>query len=268
VARSRTRARHKPQPEPTDDDGTITLSLSMSTILLIGGGLLALVLVLLLGVFIGQSSANPAPAVSQPPAGTNPIGALNPAPVGPTVAAVDALPTAAQPPPMTIDPSQAYTATIRTEKGNIVIHLRPDLAPNHVNNFIALARDGFYDGLWFHRVIPGFIAQAGDPKGDTTGGPGYSLEHEITDTPHTAGTVAMARLPDPFNPERDSSGSQFYIVLEDSAQATELDGQYTVFGEVVEGLAVAHGLTERAPGDSYPGDAIQTIEITEESATQ
>lgn len=264
MARSRTRTRHKPQPETRDEEGTITLRLSMNTILLVGGGLLALVLVLLLGVFIGQRSANSGPGVIQPSAGTNLGGELDPAPVGATADAADFAPTAAVPPPMTIDPSQTYIATIKTEKGDIVIRLRPDLAPTHVNNFVALARDGFYDGLWFHRVIPGFVAQAGDPKGDTTGGPGYTLEHEITETPHTAGTVAMARLPDPFNPERDSSGSQFYIVLEDSAQATELGGQYTVFGEVVEGLDVARSLTERAPGDSYRGDEIQTIEITEE----
>lgn len=264
MARSRTRTRYKPQPEPTDDDGTVTLSLSMNTILLIAGGLLALVLVLAVGVFVGQQSANPGQAISQPPAGTNLGSVPNPAPVSATMAASDALPTSVAPPPMTIDPSGTYTATIKTAKGDIVIHLRPDLAPHHVNNFVTLARNGFYDGLWFHRVIPGFIAQAGDPKGDTTGGPGYTLEHEITDTPHRAGTVAMARLPDPFNPERDSSGSQFYIVLEDSEQATELDGQYTIFGEVVEGLDVARNLTERAPGDAYPGDEIQTIEITED----
>jgi peptidylprolyl isomerase len=232
---------------------------------LIGGGLVALIVVLLAGLLIGQRSGQPDLAISQPPAGTNASTPFDPAPLGATPPpASNLLPTSAAPPPMTIDPSRTYTATIKTEKGDIVIHLRPDLAPQHVNNFVTLARDGFYDGLWFHRVIPGFIAQAGDPKGDTTGGPGYTLEHEITDTPHTAGTVAMARLPDPFNPERDSSGSQFYIVLEDSAQASELDGQYTIFGEVVDGLDVARSLTERAPGDAYPGDEIQTIEITEE----
>ncbi|MFQ5858476.1 MAG: peptidylprolyl isomerase [Anaerolineae bacterium] len=268
MARSRTRTKQKRQTSQSKE-GVVSITVSTNTVLLAGGGLLALILMVVVGYFIGLRLARPtAPSVAQQqvlpyqnlqtqqqaiqidtgqPTSTPPAGKA----------------TYAAPALMTIDVTKAYTATIKTKTGDIVIRLRPDLAPQHVNNFVFLAREGFYDGLWFHRVIPGFIAQAGDPKGDTTGGPGYLLPHEITDTPHKAGTVAMARLPDPFNPERDSSGSQFYIVLEDSQQATDLDGQYSIFGEVVEGLDVARNLTPRDPSDAYPGDQIKTVEITE-----
>jgi peptidylprolyl isomerase len=246
----------------------VTIEISPQTLLLVVGGVLALVLAVVAGFVVGQRlrGTAPPPVAQQPLLRQNPQAPQSPIQAGvaqPTTTPPAGKPTYPAPPPMTIDVTKAYTATIKTEKGDIVIRLRPDLAPQHVNNFVFLAREGFYDGLWFHRVIPGFIAQAGDPEGDTTGGPGYRLPHEITDTPHKAGTVAMARLPDPFNPERDSSGSQFYIVLEDSQQASDLDGQYTIFGEVVAGLDVARSLTPREPGDAYPGDQIITIEIEE-----
>ncbi len=268
MARKRTRTRQK-QRQPQGN--AVTIAISTNTVLMVAGGLLAFVLMVVAGFFLGQYLTRSI-AASQPVAQQQPLPPQNPSAQQPVTQQAAAGPTAtppagkrtyAAPPPMTIDVTKAYTATIKTEKGDIVIRLRPDLAPQHVNNFVFLARQGFYDGLWFHRVIPGFIAQAGDPKDDTTGGPGYLLPHEITDTPHRAGTVAMARLPDPFNPERDSSGSQFYIVLEDSQQARDLDGKYTIFGEVVQGLDVARSLTPREPNDEYPGDQIKTIEITE-----
>ena len=138
------------------------------------------------------------------------------------------------------DPSRDYSATIETEKGTIVIDLHEDVAPKTVANFVKLANEGFYDGLTFHRVIPGFVAQGGDPKGDGSGGPGYTLEAEISDLSHEKGTVAMARKPDEVNPERRSSGSQFYICL---APQPHLDGQYTIFGQVTEGMETVLRLT-------------------------
>lgn len=262
MARSRTRTKQQRQ-KPARQDKTVTIAISTNTVLRIGGGLLALIVTIVAGFFVGQQLASPTPQ-PQPAAQQQALPTQNLPAQQSALQSDTGKPLYAGPPPMSIDVTKAYTATIKTEKGDIVIRLRPDLAPQHVNNFVFLARQGFYDGLWFHRVIPGFIAQAGDPKGDTTGGPGYRLPHEITDTPHKAGTVAMARLPDPFNPEQDSSGSQFYIVLEDSQQASDLDGKYTIFGEVVQGLDVARKLTPRDPGDAYPGDQITTIEITEE----
>ena len=119
---------------------------------------------------------------------------------------------------------------ITTADGDILIELYPDSAPNTVANFKALAGEGFYDGLTFHRVIPGFVAQGGDPKGNGTGGPGYTIKAEFNDRKHERGTLAMARSADP-----DSAGSQFYICLEPQPH---LDGQYTVFGKVVEGMDV------------------------------
>jgi len=117
---------------------------------------------------------------------------------------------------------------ISTDKGDIVLQLFPDDAPMHVASFIKLAKDGFYDGLTFHRVEPGFVIQGGDPDGDGTGGPGYRLPSEFNSRSHLRGTLAMARSSDP-----NSAGSQFYICLGD---ARFLDNQYTVFGNTVEGL--------------------------------
>ncbi|HLS90062.1 MAG TPA: peptidylprolyl isomerase [Limnochordia bacterium] len=125
--------------------------------------------------------------------------------------------------------------TIEMESGNkIVIELYPDIAPNTVRNFIHLARSGFYDGTIFHRVVPGFVIQGGDPLGTGTGGPGYSIRGEFAangfpnDLKHTRGVVSMARTQDP-----NSAGSQFFIMV---ADAPHLDGHYAAFGRVVEGM--------------------------------
>ena len=129
-------------------------------------------------------------------------------------------------------------AIIDTKFGSIEIELLPEAAPNHVRNFIKLAESGFYNGTLFHRIIPGFMIQGGDPttRGDDrskygTGGPGYMIPAEFNDQPHVRGAVSMARGPDP-----DSAGSQFFIVVQDSRY---LDHQYTVFGRVVKGMEVA-----------------------------
>ncbi len=130
------------------------------------------------------------------------------------------------------------TAVIETKFGNMELKFFPDVAPSHVKNFIDLAKKGFYDGTTFHRVIPGFMIQGGDPNSKNpdksrhgTGGPGYTIKAEFNKKPHKRGTLSMARAADP-----DSAGSQFFICV---ADAKFLDSQYTVFGEVVSGMEVA-----------------------------
>jgi cyclophilin family peptidyl-prolyl cis-trans isomerase len=166
------------------------------------------------------------------------------------------------PPAMVIDPQKQYQATIKTDKGDIVLALDAQSAPLTVNNFVFLAREGWYDGVTFFRVLPGFVAQSGDPTDTGLGGPGYELPAEIG-LLHEPGAIAMARRSDQVNPERLSSGSQFYIALDALPQ---LDGAYTVFGYVREGLDVALALSPRDPSQNPelpPGDKIITIEIKE-----
>jgi peptidyl-prolyl cis-trans isomerase B (cyclophilin B) len=129
-----------------------------------------------------------------------------------------------------------HYATVETDRGPIVIELYPEVAPKTVENFEKLVNQNFYNNLTFHRVVPGFVVQGGDPAGNGTGGPGYDVVGEIKPAEkHLRGTVATARTGDEVNPQRRSSGSQFYICLE--AQPG-LDGQYTIFGQVIEGMEV------------------------------
>lgn len=123
---------------------------------------------------------------------------------------------------------------LETNFGPIKIALDKTAALQTAANFEKLVKENFYNGLTFHRIVPGFVIQGGDPKGDGTGGPGYTLPAEIK-LLHKRGSVAMARLSDQVNPKRDSSGSQFYIALQDLPQ---LDGQYTVFGQVISGMEI------------------------------
>jgi len=139
-------------------------------------------------------------------------------------------------------------AVIETRLGNIELRFFPDVAPNHVNNFIELAKKGFYDGTTFHRVIPGFMIQGGDPNSKNPdrskhgmGGPGYMIKAEFSEKPHKRGTLSMARAANP-----DSAGSQFFICV---ADASFLNRQYTVFGEVVSGMDVADKIVNQ-PRDS------------------
>ena len=125
---------------------------------------------------------------------------------------------------------KSQKATIELEAGKIVIELYEKDAPATVANFVKLAKQGYYNGLSFHRVVPDFVVQGGDPKGDGSGGPGYTIKDEFNSRKHLTGTVAMARTPAP-----NSAGSQFYITL---APQPSLDGKYTVFGQVVEGMEV------------------------------
>ena len=124
--------------------------------------------------------------------------------------------------------SPENTLTLETTKGNVVIEMRPDLAPNHVARIKELVKDGFYDGIVFHRVIDGFMAQTGCPHGTGTGGSGQKLKAEFNNEPHVRGTVSMARAQNP-----DSGDSQFFICFDD---ARFLDRQYTVWGKVIEGM--------------------------------
>jgi cyclophilin family peptidyl-prolyl cis-trans isomerase len=162
-------------------------------------------------------------------------------------------------PTMTIDPTKQYIATLHTEKGDIVMELFADKAPLAVNSFLFLAKNGWFDNVTFHRVIPGFVAQAGDPSGTGYGTPGYAFKNEISpdlkfDGP---GWVGMA------NAGADSNGSQFFITY--AAQPT-LDGSYTIFGKVIQGMDVATSLTPRDPsgnGELPPGDKILSVTIEE-----
>jgi cyclophilin family peptidyl-prolyl cis-trans isomerase/protein-disulfide isomerase len=161
-------------------------------------------------------------------------------------------------PPMVIDPNKEYTATLRTEKGDVLIQLFPDKALLTVNSFVFLAREGWFDNITFHRVMPGFVAQTGDPSGTGMGSPGYYFKNEINDLKFDkAGMVGMA------NSGPDANGSQFFVTF----QATpDLDGSYTIFGEVIDGMDVLEDLTPRDPSQAMglpPGDTILSIEIKE-----
>jgi peptidyl-prolyl cis-trans isomerase B (cyclophilin B) len=140
----------------------------------------------------------------------------------------------ATPPAMEIDEQAMYRVTIDTDKGQMVMDLDPQLAPNTVNNFVALARKGYYDGLTFHRVVPEFVIQGGCPQGTGTGGPGYKFEDEPVKGDYTLGAVAMA------NAGPNSNGSQFFITIDDCTR--KLSKDYNLFGYVVEGMDVAQSI--------------------------
>ena len=162
------------------------------------------------------------------------------------------------PPAMQIDPKKKYKAHMETDKGTMVIELFADKAPKTVNNFVFLSREGYYEGVMFHRVISNFMAQGGDPTGRGSGGPGYQFEDEISDlTFDKPGLLAMA------NAGPNTNGSQFFITY---VPTPHLNGLHTIFGEVIEGMDVVEGITRRDPNQSpdFPGDAIEIITITEE----
>ncbi len=162
-------------------------------------------------------------------------------------------------PEMQIDPAKEYTATVKMAKGGeFVIELYPEKAPIAVNNFVFLARDGYYDGVTFHRVLDGFMAQGGDPTGTGRGGPGYAFVNEDSDLRFDKpGVLAMA------NAGRDTNGSQFFITF---APQPRLDGGYTIFGQVISGMDVVNNISRRDPErfPTQPGDAIESITIQEQ----
>ena len=159
--------------------------------------------------------------------------------------------------PQEIKKMSETKAIIETKFGNITLKFFPDVAPGHVKNFIDLAKKGFYDGTTFHRVIPGFMIQGGDPNSKNpdkrmhgTGGPGYTIKAEFNSRPHKRGTLSMARAQSP-----DSAGSQFFICVKDSPF---LDRQYTVFGEVVSGMeAVDKIVSQPRDAADNPNDRIE-----------
>ena len=152
------------------------------------------------------------------------------------------------PPPMTIDPKKNYTATMETSKGTIEIELFAKDAPKTVNNFVFLARDGFYDGVTFHRVIPNFMIQGGDPTGSGRGGPGYKFEDEVRTNPNKHGTGSLSMA----NAGPNTNGSQFFIT---HSPQPHLDGKHTVFGKVTSGMDVVNAIRQ--------GDVITSVTITE-----
>lgn len=159
---------------------------------------------------------------------------------------------------MMIDVNKQYFATVKMAKGGeFVIQLYPDKAPRTVNSFVFLARDGFFNGSTFHRVLDGFMAQGGDPTGTGGGGPGYEFVNEKNDLAFDKpGVVAMA------NAGPDTNGSQFFIMFNAYGLS---ENDYTIFGQVISGMDVVNGLTRRDPNQNpaFPGDAMESVTITE-----
>jgi cyclophilin family peptidyl-prolyl cis-trans isomerase len=233
----------------------------------IGGGAILLAIIVALIAF--QPSAQPTPAPT-PLVLTLPASEAQPTPQAVATTAEQAARPLANIPPaqrnnyytaapeLSIDTGKQYQATIVTDKGDIVIELFADKVPNTVNNFVFLAREGFYDGTTFHRVIPDFMAQAGDPSGTGSGGPGYRFADEFhPDLKHDGpGVLSMA------NAGTNTNGSQFFITYE---ATPHLDGVHSVFGRVVEGMDVLKAITPRDPSTATtPGDTIRRIDITEQ----
>jgi cyclophilin family peptidyl-prolyl cis-trans isomerase len=156
----------------------------------------------------------------------------------------------AQPPANEIDAAKIYRATVTTDRGVMVMDLDPKLAPNTVNNFVALARQGYYDGLTFHRVVPDFVIQGGCPEGSGRGGPGYKFADEPVQGEYTLGAVAMA------NAGKNTNGSQFFVCIDDCSR--KLTKDYNLFGYVVDGMDVALA--------TQVGDVMQTVVIEERDA--
>ncbi len=166
-----------------------------------------------------------------------------------------------QVPAMAIDTSKQYFATFKMQKGGeFVVQLYPDKAPITVNSFVFLSCKGFYNGVTFHRVLEGFMAQGGDPTGTGTGGPGYKFQYEESDLKFDkAGVVAMANN----GPATPTNGSQFFITF---APADFLNNGYTIFGQVTQGMDVVNGITRRDPqqAPTFKGDVIESVTITEQ----
>ena len=211
-----------------------------------------LVLAILFSASCGGAAPAPTPAPAPAPAPT-PTPAQPPEPQ-PEPAPAPKPKTYSSPPSMIIDTSKQYTAIIETEKGNLVLELFAKDVPVTVNNFVFLADEGFYDGSTFHRVIPGFMVQGGDPTGTGRGNPGYRFEDEFTEHTHVAGALSMA------NSGPNTNGCQFFITF---APQHALDGKHTVFGLLIEGMDVLEKLTPRDPNQNpqFEGDKIIRIEI-------
>ena len=215
-------------------------------------GIILVLVTLLVVVSCGGTAPTPAPA---------PAPALTPTPAQPPETSPEPVvkpesKTYSEPPSMIIDTSKKYTAFIETEKGNLVLELFAKDVPVTVNNFVFLASEGFYDGTTFHRVIPGFMVQGGDPTGTGMGNAGYKFDDEFTEHTHVAGALSMA------NSGPNTNGSQFFITY---TPQHGLDGKHTVFGRLIEGMDVLEKLTPRDPNQNpqFEGDKIIRITIEE-----
>ena len=222
---------------------------------------LSVCILILIALVITSCTAPPTPAAEEPQAVEEPQAIEEPQEVNEGAAA--ALEPAERNgmyetgPDMTIDPDAVYYAVFKTEKGDIRIKLFAAEAPVTVNNFVFLARDGFYNDTHFHRVLENFMAQGGDPSNSGAGGPGYQFQDEIVASLQfdRAGLLAMA------NAGPNTNGSQFFITF---AETPWLNGNHTIFGEVVEGTVVLFSISLRDPmAASSPGDLLETIEIEE-----
>ena len=158
---------------------------------------------------------------------------------------------AAAPGPMVTKVEPLRYAVMSTKQGNMTMAFYYDVAPHTVENFLSLATHGYFDGLKFHRILPGFVIQGGDPRGDGTGGPGYQIPAEFNERPHVEGVLSMARSNEP-----DSAGSQFFVCL-DYAKTQQLDRKYTAFGKVVEGFDTAKKIAETPLADPNAGKPVQ-----------
>jgi len=144
---------------------------------------------------------------------------------------------------------------LETSEGTVIVELWPDVAPGHTDNFLKLVDDGFYNGLTFHRIIPGFVIQGGCPRGDGTGGPGWNVKAEFNDRKHDEGVLSMARSQDP-----DSAGSQFFVCL-GREHCQHLDGQYTAFGKVIEGIEAVRKIAATPLRDQHSGEPVNAPTI-------
>ena len=204
----------------------------------------------------------PTEAVAEEPAARPTTDTSAAQPIDPVLPVCADVPQYPAEPELTIDPAQEYQATLKTAKGDVVIRLFPEYAPRTVNSFVFLAREGYYDNVSFHRVLPGFVAQTGDPSGSGMCGPGYEFANEYdpaSDLDYSrAGIVGMA------NSGPNTNGSQFFITYANAGLPPQ---DYTIFGEVVEGMDVLQEITPRDPQldpTAAEGDLLYTIEISEQ----
>lgn len=236
VRRKRTQAGRRNQPPARSGPPTLAIVLVVA-----GIGLVAAALLIGPRLGGGTASASGSPGVSPTVAATP-----RPNPSGCPSAQPAALPA-----------GETRTVTIATSKGDIVIQVKADLSPIAAGNFVALASCKYYDGLVFHRVVPDFVIQGGDPSGDGTGGPGYTIQDEPVTAQYGRGTVAMAR-----GREADSQGSQFFIVVSDDARTSLASANtYAIFGTVLSGMDVVDQIVSAADGE-YPTNPIAMTSVT------
>ncbi len=215
-------------------------------------GVLVLAAIIIVTIIVSNSNKQTAaePTAAEPTSAVPTAGGAIPTLIGTK--------TYSSAPPFLIDVTKTYLATVKMAKGGeFVIRLYPDKAPITVNSFVFLARQGYFDGTTFHRVLQDFMAQGGDPTGTGGGGPGYQFVNEDSDlTFDKAGVVAMA------NAGRDTNGSQFFITFSDQSY---LNGGYTIFGQVISGMDVVNAITLRDPqtNPTFEGDVIESITIEE-----